>query len=199
MASVPGGTEMLKIKQFGRLLTAFVLILGLAATMATACLAQGFALLPGPSDGGFNPGYPTPQNGPAFTPGFPTPQNQPSFTPGFPTPQNQPPGPGAPVEPGSGLPNQPVPTGPNGPLPAQVPGPDILPQPSPLTAGANPDFPGRSSEPAEPDDMMGFGGMGGMGGMGGFGGGMNPIRLRPILGPLVPQGSRRRTGDRSSR
>ncbi len=184
-------------------------ILGLAATMATACLGQEFTPLPGPPGVGSGPGFPMPLNQqpglgpPVITPGsgLPMPLNQqpglgpPVITPGpglpmpsnqgpgpgFPNPQNQQPGLGAPVvEPGAWPPVAPA-------AGSEQP---------PVTAGPGPGSQGNGNDAGEFGDMMGFGGMGGMGGMGGFGGGMNPVDSVRYAVIWFPKCSRPRTVDR---
>ncbi len=134
-------------------------MLGLAVTMTTACLGQGFA--PPPVPNGDGPGA-----------GFSTPLNQPPGPgPGFPIPLNQQSGPGQPVvDPGFWPPLAPA-TGSEQP---------------PITARPGPDSQGKGNDAWSADDMMGFGGRGGMGA---FGGGMSPsdsIRYSVIWFPSVP-------------
>ena len=173
----------MKVKQSVCLLSGYVVVLGLAAAMASACLGQDFTPPPGP------PG-----------PGFSIPPNQ-QPGPGFAIPPNQQPDPGAPVPvPGPGFsipPNQQPNFGPPVPQPrpfvppnadGQAGKPDVPAAGSdqpPVTAGA-----GHNSQEngngGEFGDMMGFGGREGMGG---FGGGMNPVdsvRYAVIWFPNVP-------------
>ena len=146
--------------------TGYVLILGLAATMATVCLGQDFSSPPASYGNGPGQGFPAALNQqPNFPPpglygngpGFPVPLNQ---QPDFPPPgqYGSGPGPWSPIPPNvqSGLRGPTVEPG-TWPQPAAV-GPE---QP-PVTAGLGPGSQGKSSDTWLPDDMMGFGGMGGL-------------------------------------
>ena len=153
--------KLARIKQLVRRPAAYALVLGLAATMATACLGQGFAPSSGPAGEGLNPVLPTPSNQlPGPGPLIPAPMNQPS-SPAMPL-----------VEPGFWPPT-----------------PATGPEQPPVTAGQGPNSHANGNDTWLPDDMVGFGGMGGMGGGGGFGGGMNPsdsIRYSVLWFPKVP-------------
>ena len=135
--------------------------------MTTVCLGQDFTPPPGPSADGLTPNFPVPQNQqPNFPPSGPSSD---SLNPEFPSRAGQSPDLGVPPYHGSWPPSA-----------------ATLPEQPPVTPGPNPDFPAKSNNFEQPDDMMGFGGRGGMGA---FGNAMNPtdsIRYAAIWFPSVP-------------